>query len=136
MRPKHLMALLIASWLTNLGCSMVDSGSPWKDGNYELSWIDEPNKVTLSYRHNSTSSEPIIESQVFAVGSNANYIVVKQHPSGDKTKTHFFAIQRAQNTSQRLYEHSIIGPMTATEFAAKSNALNLPSFSKTLQSLE
>jgi hypothetical protein len=101
-----------------------------------LLWIDEPDKVTLSYDWGSGSSEPLVPSQVFAVGANAKFIVVKQHPNGLKSTTNFYVIPRRQSEVRRNPHPPIFGPMASSEFTKMSVELGLPGFSKTLTALE
>ncbi len=127
---------MFALCLIGLSCAIFDSGRPWKDGQYSLLWIDLPDEVTLTYDWGAGHSEPLIPSQVFAVGANANFIVVKQHPHGDKSITNFYAIPRRPSAGKRSPHPPVLGPMSSIEFAKKSVELSLPSFSKTLTALE
>ena len=101
-----------------------------------LLWIDEPDEVTLSYDWGSGASEPLVQSQVFAVGADAKFIVVKQHPRGVKTTTNFYVIPRRQYEGRRTSHPPILGPMTSSEFNKMSAEIGLPGFSKTLTALE
>jgi hypothetical protein len=130
--------IVVVSALCFLGlsCAIFDSGRPWKDGHYMLLWIDEPKEVTLSYDWGSGSSEPLVPSQVFAVGANGKFIVVKQHPGGTKSIVNFYVIPRRQSENRRTPHPAIYGPMTLTEFTKMTKELGLPGFSKTLTALE
>jgi len=119
-----------------LSCSLFDSGTVWKDGQYSLSWIDDPQEVTLSYHRSSSSSEPLIDGRVFSIGANTKYLVAKQHPGGDKTKTHFYYVIRVNNSELRPRQNTVVGPLSSSEFNKKSSELGLPTFSKTLKALE
>lgn len=136
--PGMLNRIAAASALGFLGlsCSLFDSGQPWRDGQYVLQWIDESDEVTLSYDWGKGSSEPLVQSQVFAVGSNAKFIVVKQHPRGVKATTNFYVIPRRQHEGRRASHPPIYGPMTSAEFAKMAKELDLPGFLKTLTALE
>ena len=135
---RKLCRIAAASALCFLGlsCALFDSGRPWKDDRYMLLWIDEPDEVTLSYDRGSGSSELLVPSQVFAVGANAKFIVVKQHPHGVKSTTKFYVVPRRQFDGRRTPHPPIHGPMTSSEFTKMSVELGLPGFSKTLTALE
>jgi hypothetical protein len=71
----------------------------------------------------------------FAVGANERYVVAKQHPSGDRTITNYFIIDR-QKDDIRSLESSVMGPMTEREFQTLATELALPSCSRVLAALE
>ena len=69
----HIQIAIAALMLSvsTLSCSLFDSGTEWKDGPYALLWIDIPADVTLSYSNNQRAWSPLVEKQVFAVGSDS-----------------------------------------------------------------
>lgn len=129
----HFKSALIIPMLTAFGlsCSLFDSGVEWREGPYALIWIDLPNEVSLSYNEGGGGWAPLVEKQVYAVGSNSKYIVAKQHPNGDKAKTNFYVLDRSKDE-----QHCVQGPMIEAEFAKASKDLGLPPFTKVLTSLE
>lgn len=129
----HIQIAIVALMLSvsTLSCSLFDSGTEWKDGPYALLWIDIPADVTLSYSNNQRAWSPLVEKQVFAVGSDSRYIVAKQHPDGDRSKTNFYVVDRSRGEF-----HSVRGPMSEVEFTKITVQLGLPPFTKTLRSLE
>ena len=136
--PRKYCRIAVVSALCFLGlsCALFDSGQPWRDGQYILLWVDKPDEVSLSYDWGRGSSEPLVQDQVFAVGANAKFIVVKQHPRGIKSTTNFYVIPRRQHEGWRTPHPPILGPMTSSEFTKLSAELGLPDFSKTLTALQ
>ena len=118
------------------GCALIDSGTPWKSDPYMLQWIDDPNSVSLLQAFDSKLSAELIPSQVFSVGIDDHYLVVKQHPGGNKRVTNFYVVLRSQEKHDRFDPQALLGPMNADEFTARSKSMNLPLFTKTLTSLE
>lgn len=122
-----VMVLLLATG----GC---DSGVPWRNEPYELLWIDIPDDVMLAYDLGKGASTPLVEPRVFAVGANDEYVVVQQHPRGDKTITNFFIIEVRTGAKPDGLPR-IVGPMNEKEYTDRAASMSLPTFSKTLESL-
>jgi hypothetical protein len=72
--------------------------------------------------------------RVFAVGSNALYVVAKQHPNGDKGTTNYFIVAVSAGDMGKPWE-GITGPLSQQEYQEKAGSLPLPQFTKTLESL-
>ena len=96
-------------------------------------WIDDPDDVRLSYDAGKGYWSGKVEERVFAVGANERYIVVKQHPKGNKSITNYFIIDMKEDS---LSKPVVMGPLTAEEFAKRSAEVSLPEFTKTLESLQ
>ena len=119
------------------GCfGLFDSGIEWRGGPYVLTWIDDPNRVTLNYDSGKGSLPGRIEACVFAVGWDGRYLVAKQHPAGDKTITNFFIIDAQKDGLYADPGKIVVGPLSESEFIKKTQEMNLPPFSKKLESLE
>jgi hypothetical protein len=130
---KALVLIFVCSLA---GCGLFDSGVEWRDGPYELLWIDLPNQLSLDYDLDSNGgSIGLVDWTVFSVGSNDRYIVVKQHPNGNKAVTRYFIVDKneARPTDPA---RAVLGPLTQAEFSAKARRLELPKFTKLLSSLE
>lgn len=112
-------------------CGLFDSGVEWRDGHYSLLWIDIPDDVTLDYQNTQDGWAPLVDKRVFAVGSDQRYIVAKQHPNGDKSRTNFYVIDKSKDEF-----HCVQGPMSEVEFLKLNTNLHLPRFSKILDSLQ
>lgn len=128
--------ILVLTLLGSSGCALVDSGTPWESGPYKLHWIDDPDSVSLIQTSGMHHYTEVIPAQVFSVGIDSRYMVVKQHPSADKKITNYFIIDRSTEAQPRLSPSRIIGPLNADEFQLRSKQLTLPLFSKTLAGLE
>jgi len=125
---------LIAMFVTS--CGLFDSGEVWRGGPYRLTWIDIPEKVTLSYDLGKGSSVGRIEEQVFAVGWDGRYLVAQQHPKGNKKITNYFIIDAKKDSPTADQRDVVIGPLTEAEYKTKSAELRLPPFTKELESLK
>ena len=118
------------------GCGLFDSGIVWRGDPYVLTWIDEPDKVTLDYNPDKNLMTGRIDACVFAVGWDGRYLVAKQHPNGDKNITNFFILDAQQDGRNAYSSKVVLGPLTESEFKKKAAELNLPPFSKELESLK
>jgi hypothetical protein len=101
-----------------------------------LLWIDDPGAVALSYDLGDGSSTPRVDEQVFSVGYDGRYVVAKQHPHRDKKITNFFIIDAQKDSKMAAKKDVVIGPLNEQEFQRKAKDLNLPVFTKTLESLK
>jgi len=118
------------------GCGLFDSGVEWRDGPYELLWIDDPDQTSLNYDLGKNgSSIGVVDWTVFGVGSNDRYIVVKQHPQGNKAVTNYFIVDK-RGALPTNPARAVLGPLTQGEFSVHTRSLHLPKFSKVLSSLE
>lgn len=131
MKPHHLvfaaLLFLVGCWRGN------DSGVVWRGGPYILSWMGTADKVSVCYQ-----GTPIvrIDVQVVAVGWDGHYLVVKQHPDGNKAITNYYFIDATKDGPKVDPMDVVVGPLSELEFAKKSAELHLPPFSKELGSLK
>lgn len=125
---------LLSCLLTS--CGAFDSGVVWRGGPYELYWIDISDRVCLGYDLGNGNSIGRIDECVFAVGWDGRYLVAKQHPKGDKKITNYFIIDAQKDSRYTDPKHVVLGPISEEEFKAKVSELNLPPFSKVLESLK
>jgi len=117
-------------------CSLFDSGIEWRGGPYALVWIDTSENVSLCRELGEGSWIGRVESTVFAVGWDGRYLVAKQHPDGDRSKTNYFIVDARNDTPYRDASEIALGPLTASEFQQKTIEMKLPKFSKVLGSLQ
>lgn len=118
------------------GCGLFDSGVEWRDGPYELLWIDISEQISLTYDlGRDGGSIGLVDWTVFAVGSNDRYIVAKQHPQGNKAVTNYFIVDKREALPTDPVR-AVLGPLTATEFSVQARSIQLPKFTKVLNSLE
>lgn len=119
-----------------ISCSLFDSGVEWRGGPYSLVWIDTADNTSLNRNLGEGSWIGRVESTVFAVGWDGRYLVAKQHPDNDRSKTNYFIIDSRNDTDLADPTEVVIGPLTEAEFRQKSIELRLPTFSKVLTSLQ
>jgi hypothetical protein len=131
--------MLIACSLLLSGClGWFDFGNVWRSGPYGLIWVDESDKVRLSYDMGDGVWFVLVDSCVFSVGANQQYVVAKQHPGGDKTITNYFIVEIRAGlpVRDRISKDAVIGPLDEKTFRQKAAELTLPPFMKTLESLK
>ncbi len=68
------------------------------------------------------------------MGSDARFVVAKQHPSDDLAVTKYFVVDK-RKADERILESAVTGPLTESEFRASAVELGLPPFSRVLDSL-
>ena len=96
-------------------------------GNYYLTAPDDDLQLSLTYgKPDEDFYSGIIESTVFAVGYNKDYIIAKQHPRKfpddlDRTITNYYILPITHN-----YNWNLIGPLTLIEFNAERQKLKIP----------
>jgi len=117
-------------------CGLFDSGVEWRGGPYALLWIDTSDNISICRDLGNGSWIGRIDSTVFAVGWDGSYLVAKQHPDNDRGINNYFIIDARIDTDSADTAEVVVGPLTASEFQRKSNAMRLPGFSKVLASLE
>jgi hypothetical protein len=136
-QPAGLM-LIACSLLLSSCFGLFDHGTEWRSGPYGLAWVDDPGDVTLSYDVGKGGWAILVDSCVFAVGANQQYVVAKQHPGGDKTITNYFIVEIRAGlpVRDRISKNAVIGPLDEKAFLQKAAELTLPPFTKTLESLK
>jgi hypothetical protein len=132
-RLRCFITLVMAGLLSSC---VFDSGIEWRGGPYVLIWIDTAENLTINRDEGEGAYSGRIDSTVFAVGWDGRYLVAKQHPDGDRSKTHYFVLDSSKDTDVGEPEEVVTGPLSAVEFQQKSNEMGLPPFSKVLISLE
>jgi hypothetical protein len=133
---KQRWCATIAVSVALAGCGFFDSGVEWKGGPYALIWIDTADNISITRELGRGDHIGRIDATVFAVGWNGRYLVAKQHPSGDRTKVNYFVIDATADSDNADPQKVVLGPLNESEFAKKSAQLNLPRFSKVLESLQ
>lgn len=121
---KRVIVLAIAFVL-----SACDHGEKWRDGPYEVSWIDTESNRTLSYDLGNDTSIGRVEAEVIAVGSNKNYIVAKQKVIGSNSIAYYF-IERKKDNKYFNGNEIAKGPFTESHFLEIKSELDLPEFTK------
>jgi len=120
------------------GCSRWSLDTEWKSGDYRLIAIDAEEQMALI---RASDGQTLVESTVFAVGADANFIVLKQHPSSssdedfDRNITQYFVVQRFTGDYKSQMK-LVRGPLSKLEFERLKKESGLPEFSKVFKSLE
>jgi len=133
MKPALSVAALITCALL-YGCGFVHDET--LVGPYRLNAVDTSSQMSVAYDLGNGSAIGRISETVFAVGWDSRYIVAKQHPNNNRAVTNFYYLEIAKDSAYADPSASVTGPLTAQEFAAKQAELKLPSFSRTIKSLE
>ena len=105
-----------------------DSGTEWRDGNYQVSWIDA-SPLSLNFDVGNGGSVERVKGEVIAVGSNKDYVIAKQRDPKTK-EISFFYIERIKDGIYKNAEEITQGPYTETEFSGLRQKLGLPNFTK------
>lgn len=116
-------------------CGFIDSKVVWKSGRYGLIWIDDPKQVQLCFDAGRGSWLTLVDPQVFSVGADERFVVVKQHPNGDRGITNYYIVSIRADSAAGESQHTVEGPFSEAEFTMKSKVLQLPVFTKFLDSL-
>ena len=99
---------------------------------YWLIAIDTKAEMSLSYELGNGNFIGIIGGGVFALGNNADYIIVKQHPlihfpnSINKQITNYYIVPIDRSVSQYKVQENFIGPLNEIEFAKQKEKLKIP----------
>jgi len=122
------------------GCYRPGMDEYWKDGRYALLAIDVKSEMSLAWIASDGSYITVVDSTVFAVGSNANYIIVKRHPKlaasatkYDRSITECFVVKRVTTATDSA--SNVQGPLTEEQLGL-INRVNLPSISKVFDDLK
>lgn len=138
MKPKRIIiSLIIISlfclWFCFYGRFVHDE---LLTGNYRLIAVDVSEQMSVCYSLNKGGAVGRINETVYSVGWDNRYIVAKQHPKNDRTKTNFFYLEMAKDSMYAEPSTSVKGPLTAQEFTSKQSELKLPNFTRTIKDLE
>lgn len=118
-------SLLLFLALILSGC---DSGTEWRDGNYEIIWIDTP-ELSLNLNVSEGGFVERVPPNVVAVGSNSQYIVVKQSNKESKEIAYFY-LEKVKDNIYKNANEITKGPLSEVEFIEISKKLGLPKISK------
>ena len=121
---RRILILLFSS-LFIISC---DSGVEWKDGNYEVQWIDTYKNIKLGYVLEDGFWIPRIGKTIKAIGSDAHYIVVKKYDADSSSIQFYYIIKNLDKVKTDL-SPAIMGPYDIEEFLELTFSKNLPSLS-------
>lgn len=105
------------SVLLSTAC-LFDSEEHKLDDVYYLGSIDLVDSMSLYRRIDAQAGIGRVGPTVFAAGFDSQYVIVKRHPSGDRSKVEYFLLDRNKDDSPgRDPTASVSGPFTEKEFA-------------------
>lgn len=133
MKASRLITLALVTLLS--GCGLIHDDH--LVGRYHLMAENVPEQMKVSYYfpHEEGWIGRIPET-VFAVGWDKDYIVAKQHPKNNRRVTHFYYLDITRDSADAGLRASVTGPLTEAEFIRKQAELHLPTFRRTINSLE
>ena len=137
-KMKRLLTIVLSS-LALTACGRWSIDSYWWSDGYSLDAIDVKSQMCLVFDGDSIA---LVGPTIFAVGSDAKHIVVKQHPAIDqwarkidRSVTNYFIVERKTGSfSDR--KAGVRGPLKKEEFDRLATSLSLPSFTKTFDDLQ
>jgi hypothetical protein len=131
------LAILLA------GCDGLWLDTYWRSERYVLLAVDSRTQMSLSVDMQDGTGLALVGPTVFSIGGDANYIVIKQHPSTDalgssfdRGVTNYYVVTRSRSPRFAEREKGVRGPMTEAEFTELKIALQLPAFTKTFEDLK
>lgn len=128
------VAIAFVAILLSAGCGFVYDERI--DGPYRLIAVDVDKEMSVCYSLPGGDAVCRINSTVFAVGKNEEFIVAQRHPNGDRSIVEYYYLIRANDSVDADPTNSVRGPLTKREFEEAARQLGLPSFSKTLRRLK
>ena len=134
---RKIILLVVAPLLTQLaGCWQTPVFDEKITGPYRLSAIDITEEMSVCYELKEVDScVGRIPETVFAVGWNENFIVAKQHPSGNKFVTKYFILDMTKDAINVDPSVTVTGPLSESEYKEKSALMLLPQFSRSFEDL-
>ena len=127
---ENLKSLATAILLFSIiGC---DGGTLWKDGEYEVIWIDSNGPYMAECDAKIDMCKELTGETILAVGSNERFIVTEVIGKESDKSTYYIIDKNISgfNTNMNL-PNSVAGPYSKEQFNTKVKLLNLPGFSKT-----
>lgn len=120
---KKFLLLFLVIFLS--GC---DSGTEWRDGKYEIIWIDASG-LSLNLNVGEGAFVERVPPNIVAVGSNSQYIVVKQSNKEFKEIAYFY-LEKGKDNIYKNASEITKGPLSEAEFIELSKKLGLPKTTK------
>jgi hypothetical protein len=103
-----LAALLALATLT--GCGGADFAYEKRlSGKYGLVAVDVLEQMSVSEMLPNGDAVGVINETVFAVGWDKQFVIVKQHPSGDKSITNHFILRASDGMLTRPLDEAAFG---------------------------
>jgi hypothetical protein len=135
----YLGATTLAATLLT-GCNGLWLDTYWRSERYILTAVDALGQMSLDFDIGDGTAIGLVEPNVFSVGADDRYIVVKRHPGNafgefDRTITEYFIVKRVDGNFEAR-KSAVQGPITSAAFNQLASELHLPPFSKTIKELE
>lgn len=118
------------------GCDGLWPDAYWRAERYVLLAIDAREQMNLAFDLGNGTASGLVNATVFSIGSDDRYIVVMQHPGGDRSVTNYFFVERTSSSRSEDRENGVRGPLSKEEFEKFSADLSLPTFTKTFDDLK
>lgn len=117
--PSLTVFATLLAVMTLVGCGGIGCAYEKRlSGKYGLVAVDVLEQMSLSEMLPGGSAVGVINETVFAVGWDERFIIAKQHPSGNKSITHYYILQVADGT--------LTGPFDVSAFIAERAKLGAP----------
>ncbi len=122
MKVKGISILI---WCLYSGCMGFDTKVKLV-GNYYLVAPDDASQLSLDYcdPNDLNGCGGVIQSTVFAIGYNKEFIIVKQHPNNTINITNHFILLINDNAEPN--KKDLLGPLTLEQFNEKRKELKIP----------
>jgi hypothetical protein len=93
---------------------------------YYLVATDVPENMSLGYsvHDDNTTFVDVVGETIFAAGYNDKYIILKQHPSNNRTITNYYIVPIYKEFSY-YPEKGVNGPLTIEQFNKKREELKI-----------
>ena len=137
---KRTLFILCFSSALLTSCNEWWIDTCWESDGYRLIAIDTRSQMSLIFEGDGGSG--LIGATIFAVGTDAKHIVLKQHPASDlgassfdRSITNYFIVEK-RSGSFKDREAGVRGPLTKAQFERLVSTLSLPEFSKTFDDLK
>jgi len=114
------------------GCGFVHDEKI--DGPYRLVAVDVHSEMSVCYSVGSDCIGRIPET-VFAVGSDAKYVVAARHPLNDRSRTEYYYLIRELDGPHVDPKSTVRGPFDGVAFEREQKRLALPPLNRKLAAL-
>jgi hypothetical protein len=103
--------IIILTCLAAIALSGCESEPQWTSGNYEVYSMGGLSELEFGIDVGG-GIHGLVNPQVAGVGEDARWIVLKQHPNGDKTKTDYFYLPKRNRDEQKKGLDVVQGPFS------------------------
>lgn len=111
---RRILSFLVV--LTAPACFPFDGPEYRLDEQYYLGATDIAEQMALYRQISDKSGIERVGQTVFAAGVDRRHVIVQRHPSGDRTRTEYFILERAKDAPLADPSVSVRGPFSKEEF--------------------